>query len=288
MSQLNKQVTELPLEDFIRHAYWVTMNREPGAEEIGYYTQHFSQHNLPRWYIFKMLSNSEEFDRSLNPLHYAREVLVREKLPTAETIVDLGGSTPHSDEGALYLMGYRPKAKRLMIVDLPPEDRFNEWKKSGDSEPDVVRHDEGVCEYVYGSIADLDFIKADAFADMVFSGNSIEHITEEEGDGMLSGAFRILKPGGYLCLDTPNREVTKLIFGDAFCHIDHRLEYTDATLAPKLEKHGFVIEERLGIMDCSGMRQPGAEFSQKFQMDSPLFTENIDDGYLLYYKARKP
>ena len=203
-------------------------------------------------------------------------------------IVDLGGSTPHLEEGALYLMGYEPWASRLIIVDLPPEDRFNEWKKTADSERKIVKHDKGVVEYAYGSIGDLSFIEEDGFADMVWSGNSIEHIPEDEADVMVEQVFRILKPGGSFCLDTPNRRVTKEIFSKDYCHIDHKIEYTDESLSAKLEKHGFVIKKRLGLLDCSRLFEKKQEFTLRFQMDCPNITEKIEDGFILYYECVKP
>lgn len=49
--------------------------------------------------------------------------------------------------------------------------------------------------YVYGSMADLHMIKNN-YADMVFSGESIEHVSEADVEQTIREAWRILKPGG--------------------------------------------------------------------------------------------
>ena len=44
----------------------------------------------------------------------------------------------------------------------------------------------------------------DGAFDMVYSGQTIEHVTEADGDTVVREAFRVLAPGGWFCLDTPN------------------------------------------------------------------------------------
>ena len=52
----------------------------------------------------------------------------------------------------------------------------------------------------------------------------------------------MLRPRGYLALDTPNARVTRLM-QDGFIDPDHKIEYTAEQLATKLENAGFTIRE---------------------------------------------
>ena len=86
-------------------------------------------------------------------------------------------------------------------------------------------------QYRYHSMVDLSAYP-DASFDLVFSGQTIEHITEDEATKMLAEVRRVLVPGGWFCLDTPNRRVTELQLGpDVFSNPDHKLEYTHEHLS---------------------------------------------------------
>ena len=64
----------------------------------------------------------------------------------------------------------------------------------------------------------------DGSFDLVYSGQSIEHVTEADGDAVVREAFRVLAPGGWFCLDTPNGPVWRLR-SDAPMNHDHKIEY---------------------------------------------------------------
>jgi SAM-dependent methyltransferase len=51
---------------------------------------------------------------------------------------------------------------------------------------------------------------ADGTFDLVWSGQSIEHVSREAAERMVREAFRVLVPKGRFCLDTPIRAVTGL------------------------------------------------------------------------------
>ena len=277
---------ELPLREFIALAYGLALCRHPGEPEIDYWQDQIESNNLPAHGIFQHLVESPEYRKALAPLNHARLELIQ-RLPRAEVVVDLGGSTPHSEDGALYLMGYAPRAQRLVIVDLPPEDRFGEWKKESDASDRLLEREWGTVEYWYLSLAELDRVEEQGFAQLVWSGNSIEHISEDEGDRMIAGAYQLLEPGGHFCLDTPNRSVTRRLLHGAMSHPDHKLEYDHAQLAAKLEKHGFQIEEAYGVMDCSAVDE-SQPFSIPVQMACPTFTDDIDEAFFLYDHCVRP
>jgi predicted SAM-dependent methyltransferase len=98
--------------------------------------------------------------------------------------------------------------------------------------------DKGSVEYLYTSMTDLSAF-ADNSVDLVNSGQSIEHITEEDADIVLRECMRILRPGGHLCIDTPNGESTRLQQAE-FVDPDHKVEYSHGALLSKIEDAGFV------------------------------------------------
>lgn len=275
----------LNTDNFIRLAYRLLLDRAPDPGGFDHHRRHILGRKLDKSFVFQALATSPEYEKGQDARHFARRRLVA-RLPAADVIVDLGGSSPHADEGALHAMGYPHRWRRMVIVDLPPAERYIEWRKSG-GEPMRVATDRGPVEYAYGSIADPGVIAESAFADLVWSGNSIEHVSEEEGDRMLELAWRVLKPGGQLCLDTPNRRVTRVLHPDSLCNPDHRIEYEHATLAAKLRARGFVIEEAFGVLDGREIVASG-RFDRAAQTACPEFTPVIEDGYFLYYRCRRP
>jgi hypothetical protein len=105
----------------------------------------------------------------------------------------------------------------------------------------------------------------------------------------------MLKPGGFFCLDTPNRAVTKILVPNEFVHPEHKHEYTHAELAGLLESCGFVIREAKGICWASdkagaGLFTPGREglecVTELLQYDG--LYDDIVNCYCLYYKCQKP
>lgn len=151
--------------------------------------------------------------------HYARLRVVSSLLPQADVILDLGGAN-----GSIYRMGYPYKFKKITVVDLPPADR-NEMYKHLEMKPQKTPN--GLIGVHFGDMSDLHFAK-DNSVDLVWSGESIEHVSEEAGERTIQEAMRVLKPGGYFCLDTPNRAITKIHTawrGGDFVNPDHKIEY---------------------------------------------------------------
>ncbi len=81
---------------------------------------------------------------------------------------------------------------------------------------------------------------------MVYSGQTIEHVTEADGDTVVREAFRVLAPGGWFCLDTPNGPLWRLRSDEPMNH-DHKIEYAAAQLVAKLERAGFEVTECKGL-----------------------------------------
>ena len=215
-------------------------------------------------------------------LHFSRSLFVR-SLPKARRILDLGGTALGSDKGAMVLMGYPYAFEELVVVDLPPHDRNDLYKES------VARHvtqtELGPVHYRYHSMSDLAQYADDSF-DLVYSGQSIEHVPVEEAERVLVGAARILRPGGYLALDTPNARVCR-IQQPGYIDPDHDYEYTHSEMMDKLRGAGFDVLEAKGL-NLAGRSLARGEFSvQEVATNRGLFAE-IEDCYLLSYLCRRP
>ena len=87
---------------------------------------------------------------------------------------------------------------------------------------------------------------ADGSFDLVYSGQSIEHVPVDEAERVLAAAARILRPGGYLALDTPNARVCR-VQQPGFIDPDHDHEYTHGEMIDKLRGAGFEVLEAKGL-----------------------------------------
>jgi predicted SAM-dependent methyltransferase len=211
-------------------------------------------------------------------IHNARLKLVKYLLPQGKLILDLGGAN-----APLYHMGYAHAFEKLILIDLPTEDRHQDFQVELDE------HNNGKIILRYDDMTKLKGIE-DNSIDLVWSGQSIEHITKEQGKKMCEEVLRVLKKGGRFCLDTPNRLVTSLHtkdIGGGFIHPDHKIEYIPHELRRVLEKTGFEIVEEWGICEM-----PLSVQKQMFVYEDFIYggaiSKNINDSYIQFFHCRKP
>jgi SAM-dependent methyltransferase len=216
-------------------------------------------------------------------IHRARIQMVKQ-LPRADCIVDLGAESGEP-EGGLILMGYPYSFKHLFNVDLPVEDRHPYYGPQK-HHPQSVASKKGMIHWVYSSMVDLSRFD-DATVDLVFAGQSIEHVTPEDAGTVCREAYRILKPGGFFCLDTPNRAVTQLHFRDELINPEHQYEYRHSEMVSLLQSHGFLIQEAKGI-SWAGPNVASSEFMEETCIQHEGMYDDIVNCYLLYYKCIKP
>lgn len=114
--------------------------------------------------------------------------MVSTLLPPEKIILDLGG-----ENYPLYKMGYPHKSSKLYLIDLPPDDHHDMYKEVKID----TASDEGGVIIKYGYMTDLDAFVDDS-VDFVWSGQSIEHVSQSDGEKMCRSAFRVLKRGGFL------------------------------------------------------------------------------------------
>lgn len=278
----------LPPKQSVRMAFNVVLDREPDPVGGPEYTEKLANGMLSRHGVAQKLAHSEEFRRSvpirdvLLSMHVSRTAFVS-GLPEAGRILDLGGTHQGFADGALVHLGYPYPFDQLVVVDLPAEERHEIYR--GGSAGDTVDSELGPVAFAFHSMVDLGRYDDGSF-DLVYSGQSIEHITEEQADAMVDEVFRVLAPGGWFCLDTPNGPVWRLRSA-ALMNDDHKVEYSVDALEAKLERAGFRVTESKGL---NLMRRGVAEgrFDEAEASAHPGVFDAAGSCLLLAMVARKP
>jgi predicted SAM-dependent methyltransferase len=273
---------------FLSLAYQIILQRPVDSEGYRHFSTEMQRKEIDRIGVVISLFDSDEFRQrclSLSHiLHRSRIEIVRQ-LPPAEIIVDMGGTCISDERGALVVMGYPYKFQSLTVVDLPADARCEEFADGGKEHARTVQTNGGPVHYLYQSMTDVSGV-GDASVDLVYSGQSIEHVTQDDAARVCREAWRILKPGGYFCLDTPNRTATRLQFPNRYINADHRYEYTPAELAELVTRNGFSIEEAKGMVLIEESIRRGGFLEEEFRKHEGVY-HNYEKCYLIYYRCRK-
>ena len=105
---------------------------------------------------------------------------------------------------------------------------------------------------------------------------------------MLAEIRRVLVPGGWFCLDTPNRRVTALQLGaDVLSNPDHKLEYTHQQLSALLRDAGFTVVHAYGL-NLADESLARAHFDVAEVAAKHGVYAEIADCYVLAYMCRTP
>jgi SAM-dependent methyltransferase len=126
----------------------------------------------------------------------------------------------------------------------------------------------------------------DDSVDLVYSGQSIEHVPPDVAGKVLSEVYRVLRPGGYLGIDTPNARVTRLQQPE-FIDPDHEHEYTDAEMRALLTGAGFEVAGAWGLNHAGPSLAAGRFDAEQVATERGMF-HRIEDCYLLAYLCRVP
>lgn len=281
-------VALVPRRVFVRVAYRAVLGRaaDPGglAHHLGLLSS-----GMSRGDVLALLRDSDEAAArpaasDVVALHRSRQAFVR-SLPAVRRILDLGGTSLTDERGALVGLGYPYPFEQVTIVDLPNEARHEGYVS--ELVTDEVMTAQGPVRYRYHSMDDLSGIE-DGSVDLVYSGQSFEHVTPEAGHRVLAEAHRVLGPGGYLCLDTPNRLLTERQLRGSGADVidpDHCIEYTHAQMLDLFAEHGFEVCRAHGL---GLMRSSAAE--DRFDPDELRrgagMYDDVDSSYLLAYVCR--
>jgi SAM-dependent methyltransferase len=206
-------------------------------------------------------------------LHGLRGALLREMPRPVGVMVSAGCG------GALYFdwveRHYGPVARHIGIECYMPR-------------PDKLPAN---VEWIVNTCADMSAI-ADETCDLVFSGQNIEHLWPDEVAGFLIESARVLKPDGWLVIDSPNRLVTTPL---KWSHPEHTVELTVAEIATLLDLAGFEITKRAGLW-LSRDPRTGAllPLDPNLAVEGWSFPERIvaaldrpDDAFLWWIEARR-
>jgi SAM-dependent methyltransferase len=281
-------IEDLPSREFLRGIFHLLFGREPDVSDGGAYVAELESGALSPRQLVEWLVHSAEWSHAapmteFGPsLHYGRGIFIR-SLPKAARILDIGGAAVGDPSGGLVLMGYPYRFDELVVVDLPSEDRHALYQDT--ERPESVETERGRVTYRYHSMTDLSGLPSGSF-DLVYSGQSIEHVTRREADRVLGQVRRVLKPGGVLALDTPNSRLTRLQQA-AYIDPDHEYEYAHDELEAMLRGNGFAVERAHGI-SYGGESVAGGVFDPVELATKRGLYDDLEDCYLLAYVCRRP
>lgn len=282
-------VREALPERFVRIAYQVLLRRSGDPDGIDNYVTQLNDGRLTADGVLDELLTSMEvrnipYRNLLRSMHQSRCDFVR-LMPRAARILDLGGTDQNDDFGALVTMGYPYPFEQLVIIDLPEDERHELYGYLATSE--TIASPLGPVQYRYHSMVDLSPY-ADGSFDLVFSGETIEHITEDEARKMLGEVRRVLAPGGWFCVDTPNLRATRLMYPDGtLSNPDHKLEYTVASLTELARDAGFEVAATYGLNHLGECFERGAFDDAVAAANHGVFSD-AENCMLLALVCRKP
>lgn len=215
--------------------------------------------------------------------HDARVELVTKVLPAAKRIIDLGGASDLAVQGALLSMGYPHRPDSLSIVDRPPERRTDYNPQI--EQRNTLEHNGTRINYVDADLSDLSSF-ADRSIDMVWSGQSIEHVSTEIGKKTIASCHRVLAKDGRLCLDTPNGRVARLASPHALLHPEHQIEYVPSHLISLIENEGFRVVKALAISPLPISARIG-RLSRAEMIENRGLGADPTNGFSFYLEAVK-
>jgi glycosyltransferase involved in cell wall biosynthesis/predicted SAM-dependent methyltransferase len=291
--RLTREVGRATDHAFVDRAYRRVLGRVPDSFGFRHFADRLRAGQCSRRDVVADLVRSEEYRTQSRPAYDMNEVLhlLRCKmvagLPPAEDILDLGGAAPLSVEGAFLLMGYPHPFRSLTIVDLPPEkrlgghgthplERSGAWFEVGAGR---VRHTQT-------SMTDLGALES-ASMDLVFSGQSIEHVSEAEGRQVMREAMRVLRPGGHFFLDTINATLARIQSPAHAIHPEHQMEYDVPGLVARLKEVGFAIKEVQGLAPMPESLARGV-FDEDEIIAKAKLSPNAEICYLFSVHCTKP
>lgn len=141
----------------------------------------------------------------------------------------------------------------------------------------------------YGDMTELGAFP-DETVDFVWSGQSIEHVSPDDGIKMCQAAFRVLKHGGAFCLDTPNRRITEIHthgIGGGFIHPEHCIEYYPDHLKQVLVNAGFEVKHVYGICEMPNTVATRSFCYADF-INGKQLTDEVNQAYIQYFHCVKP
>jgi SAM-dependent methyltransferase len=116
-------------------------------------------------------------------------------------------------------------------------------------------------QWIENSVGAMQEIRDDS-VDLMFSGQNIEHLSPSDILGFFNEANRVVRDGGLLCIDSPNRSIT---LAGRYVQPEHVLELSTDEAVRLFELAGFDVLEKYGIWLCqtaTGERLPITDFEE--------------------------
>ena len=101
-------------------------------------------------------------------------------------------------------------------------------------------------EWVKNTLGDMSYVK-DNEIDLVFAGQTIEHMWPNDLASFLCETYRVLKPNGLIVLDSPNRRITRALH---WFQPQHTMELSVDEIVFALETAGFYDVKVKGVWLC--------------------------------------
>ncbi len=165
-------------------------------------------------------------------LHHSRGALLRGMPPGAQRLLSAGCSGLWYFEWIEQTYGRVPE--HLGIEYYSPK-------------PDGLP---GNVTWIANTASDMSAVES-ASCDLVFSGQNLEHLWPDEVAGFMLEAARVLRPGGHLVIDSPNRILTAPL---NWSHPEHTIELTHPEAVDLVHLAGFDVTASYGIWLCRDAR----------------------------------
>jgi len=161
-------------------------------------------------------------------LHQSRGAMLREMPPGAHRLLSAGCAGNWYFDWIAQCYGHVPDHVGIEFYTPRP-----------DTLPDNVT-------WIANTASNMEAVES-ASCDLVFSGQNMEHLWGHEVAGFLVEAARVLKPGGHLAVDSPNRVITQPL---NWSHPEHTIELTVPEIRRLLELAGFDVTKEVGLWLC--------------------------------------
>ena len=131
---------------------------------------------------------------------------------------------------------------------------------------------------------------ADGSVDVVFSGQNIEHLWVDDVVGFLLESHRVLRVGGTLVVDSPNRLATEAL---RWVHPEHTIEMTAGEASSLFELAGFDVTVVRGLWNCrdprSGVWLPldAPAGDVRALLDRAVTRADVDDTFVWWIEAER-
>lgn len=285
---MSKNVTVPSEIEIVEMAYWVFLRR--ALDDVGraFWESTIATDGFSETALIEALLNSPEY-KMINKVpfpemvHKARQAWIA-TVGSATRILDIGGSSPNIDQGAMIELGYQHRPQELVIFDLPPNEQY--WGLPKYPQDRQYSFSWGKLEYVHGrceAIETVEVLGKQEF-DMVFMGQVIEHVLPKSVPNLLSWIREHLTENGRFIFDTPNRLVTRIQSPDSFIDIDHKIEYSPAQLRKILSDVGFKIVREIGMLPMPQTISSNC-FNPLETYEHNLLSDYVENCYLFAFEC---